>query len=418
MVLDILFLFSFIGLFVYLLWVTILFIFPKKKIKFNISKKNINKFSLYILMPMLNEKNVARKTVEKFFNENKEGLDIHLVIIDDGSIDGTTKILQELEVKYSGLEVIYRKLPYAQQGKSEALNIGINKIRENNKKDEDLVIVGILDADAFMNIHSFKKVISAFSVNTSIAMVQVAVGMLITNKWLHWMQDIEFQSCNNLIQNTRNYFENVAASGNGQFFKLSCVDKGRIWHGSLLEDFEFSTNLLMKGKKTVYLEDSIVYQEPVNTMKTLYKQRIRWCQGGIECLFKYTVPIIKNKSLKLSAKIEMLFYMLIPFITSISLFGNIFALSHQFRYIVFLNGVIDNFLLILLIISILINLRLGYLYSVKSKKSIIKSMLISITISIYNILLGPISYVAIFRFITKRNEWSKTDHGVDYEVAA
>lgn len=417
MILEILFLVSLVGLVIYFFWVAVLFAFPKKKINYNLKDGEIEKYSLYVLMPMLDERNVVRKTVKSFFkeyqSEGSNSLDINLVIIDDGSKDGTTDILHKMECEHPNLTVVYRRLPFAQQGKSEALNHGLAQIRKNIKIKDEFVIIGVLDADAFMSISSFKKVVEAFALNRLISMVQVTVGMIATKGWLHWMQDMEFQSCNYLIQNSRNYFKNAAGSGNGQFFRLSDVDRGKVWQGSLLEDFEFSTNLLMKGQRTLYLEDSIVYQEPVSSIKALYKQRTRWCQGGVECFFKYSKSIWENKHIGRLAKFEMFFYMVIPFVTSLSMVGNIFALGFQFKEIVVLKGSVDKFLIGAFLLSMLVSLYLGYLYAKRSKRNMLKSLIFGLTIPVYNIILGPISYIAIYRYGMQKNEWSKTEHGID-----
>ena len=80
-------------------------------------------------------------------------------------------------------------------------------------------------------------------------LLQTRVGMLETRNWLQIMQDIEFTVINDWIQNTRNRLGNAAASGNGQFIRVSSVSVQRPWGNALLEDLALCQILLMLVKE-------------------------------------------------------------------------------------------------------------------------------------------------------------------------
>lgn len=76
---------------------------------------------LTILIPVYNEKETILKILEKIENVDlkKIGFEKEIIIVDDGSTDGTEKILKNLEKKY---KVIYHQ---KNQGKGSAIKTGL-----------------------------------------------------------------------------------------------------------------------------------------------------------------------------------------------------------------------------------------------------------------------------------------------------
>lgn len=405
---------SFGTLFIYFMWSFILSVFPLRKSKFD--DKNIEDYKLYVMVPSLNEKFVLENTIHSFFKKDGETsplFESNLIVIDDGSDDGTDEILKRVssEYDYDNLHIISRVLPNARQGKGEALNQGLEYIKNLESSNFDNVIIGVIDADAYMYDYDYDKVIQTFNNDHEIAMVQTAVGMNVTNNWLHKMQDMEFQSCICLISNLRNYLGNPSGGGNGQFFKLSSLkNKAQVWGNSLLEDFELSTRILLEGKKTWFLESATVYQEPVGKIKDFIVQRTRWAQGGIECIPKYGKQIIKSKSIKKRAKVEMFFYMLLPFITGIGVLGHSVSLGYNIFLILAGEYVFSFDLVILVMISMLISFVFGGIYGKRTDYGILKGILMGATVPVYGMIMVPACFRAMYRFFLGQRKWEKTEH--------
>ena len=199
----------------------------------------------------MNEEAVIEQTMRLFLRETKMLSNIKMVIIDDASNDRTAAIVSRfIEQRGQGrIQLLQRHHPDAQTGKGNALNWAYRQLTQKSN-DASHLICGVLDADAYMTAKSFRKVIQYFADDEKLDLLQTRVGMLETNNWLQLMQDIEFTVVNDRIQNTRNRLGNAAASGNGQFIRVSSVSSRQPWGNALLEDFEFSTRFLMQGKKT------------------------------------------------------------------------------------------------------------------------------------------------------------------------
>lgn len=305
------------------------------------------------------------------------------------------------------IHLIRRTLPNAQTGKGDALNYGLNYIRQQTPAGGDNVI-GVLDADAVMKQVDFQKVLYRFASDPQLALLQTKVRMLNANNWLQKMQDIEFATVNDWIQRIRNKIHDAAASGNGQFIRMNAIkEQAAPWGNALLEDFEFSTNFLLQGKKTLYCSDIVVYQEAVNKLVSFIRQRFRWTQGGLDCIGKYLKKIIHSSQIKLSAKVEMTYFMFLPFFTLLVGFSNlltfIFALERINAFV--------NLFIFLIDANCFLALYMSIKFSSDVKKVKLRTIIECLGMNVYNLILFPSVVIALYRKITKKQKWIKTAHG-------
>lgn len=411
--LDIVFIISFIGITYYTIWVAVLIFHSIKEPQFDNDFSHINpKLKLFILIPMLNEEGVVEQTLSKFL-EHTQGLSqIQLGVIDDGSHDNTRQLIRQFIAQHQAynIHLIKRDFPNAQTGKGDALNYGLAFIREHFNIDENQTIVGVLDADAIMKKEDFQKVLLSFSNDDNLALLQTKVRMIHAHNWLQQMQDIEFATINDWIQRVRNKINNAAASGNGQFIRLAAVhDNPTPWGNALLEDFEFSTNFLLESKKTFYRTDIVVYQEAVEKIRPFIRQRSRWVQGGLDCTFKYMKPIITSSSLCFWAKFEMVFFMLLPFITVLVGLSNFVAVIFAFMHI----KIFDSLIITLIGINFLLATYTAIKYCYHHDQRVNLKLILSCGgMIIYNIILFPAILIAFYRKLTGNKTWIKTTHGV------
>lgn len=399
---------------IYLIWVFFLLALGQNGQSIKETVLPNSSYRLLIMVPAMNEEAVIEQTMRLFLRETKMLSNIKIVIIDDASNDRTAAIVSRfIEQRGQGrIQLLQRHHPDAQTGKGNALNWAYRQLTQENN-DASHLICGVLDADAYMTAKSFRKVIQYFADDEKLDLLQTRVGMLETNNWLQLMQDIEFTVVNDWIQNTRNRLGNAAASGNGQFIRVSSVSSCQPWGNALLEDFEFSTRFLMQGKKTRYASDALVYQEAIDKTRPFIRQRSRWTQGGLDCLFSYWGKVLRSSFINIAAKFEMTFYMLIPFITiftgvaSLIVMGfTIVNLDDYWRLLVLL-------ILINLFFSSYIILR--YQKMTRSKQY---GLLIwtALTFAFYNYLLYPAIIIAFCRKISGQTRWVKTTHGLKKKI--
>jgi len=102
---------------------------------------------LSIIIPVYNEKNTISEILKKIeqVNLNDFSFEKEIIIVDDGSADGTTDILKEIEKKY---KVIYQ---YKNLGKGSAIRAALKEV------SGDYVI--IQDADLEYDPKDYKQII-------------------------------------------------------------------------------------------------------------------------------------------------------------------------------------------------------------------------------------------------------------------
>ncbi|MFR0600089.1 glycosyltransferase family 2 protein [Lactobacillus equicursoris] len=370
-------------------------------------------YQLILLVPAMNEEGIIEQTLSLFLRETEHLPNVKMVIIDDASSDQTAHLVKKVVKQAAGrIQLLQRQHPHAQTGKGNALNWGYRQVIQESPNPEHL-ICGVLDADAYMSEDSYRKVIQYFASDEELDLLQTRVGMMETRNWLQIIQDIEFVVINDWIQNTRNRLGNAAASGNGQFIRVSSVTSQQPWGNALLEDFEFSTRFLLAGKKTVYAGDAIVYQEAIDKPQPFIKQRARWTQGGLDCLFGYWMRVLRSPFINLPAKAEMTFYMLIPFVT---LFTGIASLA----VFLFTLGNFDDYwrlLAVIVAVNLIFNAYIIAQYQRASQSRQFGLLFWTVlTFGLYNYLLYPAILIAFYKKISGRSNWVKTTHGIKKKI--
>lgn len=371
--------------------------------------------SLIILVPAMNEEPVIKKTIAGFLESTRHLPMVKMVIIDDGSTDETANEVRQAISQYActdRVQLIQRFKPNAQTGKGDALNWAYHRVVDQ-ETDPSRVVCGVLDADAYMRPIDYERVIKTFSQSPKLALLQTRVKMVECHNLLQILQDVEFTVINNWIQNTRNKINNAAASGNGQFIRASLVTRYDPWGNALLEDFEFSTRFLLEGKETRYAPDIVVYQEAVDKVKAFVRQRTRWTQGGMDCLTGYWGRILRNNHVGGLAKLEMSFYMLIPFTTILFGIANLYVLGYVIanlsQYWLLLIG--------LLMINYSIDLLICYNYlKISQEEQTPQIYFACILLILYNYILYPAIIIALCNKLRGITKWEKTTHGIQDQI--
>lgn len=236
---------------------------------------------LIILMPCLNEAKVVRASVNRLLSIPDQRL--HVIVIDDGSDDGTTGALAGIRDRR--LHILCRELPNARKGKGEALNDALDRVRRaSSRLPASQVVVGIIDADGRLDPWAVERVRAVFS-DPQVGALQL--GVRINNRFhslLARMQDMEFVIFTSVFQEGRRYLGSVGMGGNAQFTRLSTLNAlgPRPWTRSLTEDFDLGLRLNTTAWRNEYDGSASVHQQGVTSLKRLVRQRTRWFQGNLQ----------------------------------------------------------------------------------------------------------------------------------------
>ena len=80
---------------------------------------------LSVVIPVYNEEQFVSTTIQRVLDVTMEGLELELVVVDDGSKDRTVEILQQLAVEHPQIKVFQQPV---NMGKGAALRRGFKEI--------------------------------------------------------------------------------------------------------------------------------------------------------------------------------------------------------------------------------------------------------------------------------------------------
>ncbi|QHW33953.1 glycosyltransferase family 2 protein [Paenibacillus rhizovicinus] len=279
--------------------------------KFNTPASDHNELGFVLFVPALNEAKVIGDTCAQL---NTLHARLHVVVINDGSDDGTGNVVRGYEG--DRIHLFERKAPEARQGKGMALNMAYAWAQTQFKTwfpdlRDDQIIVGVTDADVFLHQNVITEVASTFQSASDVGAVQVPVSIKGANEnlWL-LMQDIEFQAFFLFIQKARNWISSVAMGGNGQFTRYSAMKTlgNRPWTRALTEDIDLGLALTGQGHRICFTGKTPVVQHGLTSFYRLLKQRSRWVQGHYQ-VWKRLGSLWRSES-RLITKVDSTLYLM------------------------------------------------------------------------------------------------------------
>jgi biofilm PGA synthesis N-glycosyltransferase PgaC len=240
--------------------------------------------STTIVVPAFNEESTVGGTIESLLAMEypKDKLDI--MVVDDGSRDGTRAIAESYAARYSQVKYFYKE----NGGKYTALNFGIT-----NSTTE---LVGCLDADSFISRDALIEVVKRFESDASVYAIMPAMKVSRPRSMLERMQAVEYS----FGVFYKKMFDNLGAlnvlPGPFSIYRRAVFEKiGVFKHAHNTEDMEIAFRMHANGLKIVNAHTAIVFTTVPKNIRALLKQRTRWSQGFLENARDYSYMIFNPR---------------------------------------------------------------------------------------------------------------------------
>lgn len=231
--------------------------------------------SVTITVPCFNEEKTVGKTIESLLAQNYPKHRLKVVIVDDGSTDSTWKIIEEYKSKFPELVTHHKE----NGGKFTALNYSI----ERSTSD----LVGCLDADSTVHPDTLKKLACQFE---DPAVMAVTPAMKIHNPKtiVQMLQSAEY-IFGILVKKVMGLISAIHVTpGPFTIFRRSVFSKiGLFHHAHNTEDMEIAFRMQANRMKIENVHNAWVYTTGPDTVKKLYKQRVRWTYGFLQNVRDY-----------------------------------------------------------------------------------------------------------------------------------
>lgn len=229
-----------------------------------------------ILVPCHNEQDQIDDTVARLV-----GLDypqFEIIAVDDGSTDATAARIKALCARHALLRAVYLK---ENQGKAAALNIGCLVSRG------ELLLT--LDADALISADALRWIAWHFTLYPRVGAVTGNPRIINRTSLLARIQTGEYATIIGLIKRTQRLLGKVlTVSGVIAAFRRTALHSVGYWDTDMVtEDIDVTWKLEKKFWDVRYEPRATCWIYVPETLKGLWRQRMRWSQGGVEVLKKH-----------------------------------------------------------------------------------------------------------------------------------
>ncbi len=234
-----------------------------------------------VLIPARNEQNVIPHLLRSIQKQDYPADLITPFVVADNCTDATAQVARE-----NGA-VVYPRFNTEQVGKGYALNYLLEKINEDYGWDHfDCYMIfdsdNVLLPDYFTQMNKVcaegYQAFTGYRNTKNLASSWVSAGHSIF--YLH-------DSCH-LNQSRNRLGLTCAVTGTGFGFTNELLKKMDNWNFfTLTEDIEFSTWCAINGVRIGYCHDALLFDEQPITLRQSWRQRTRWCQGGIQVSLAY-----------------------------------------------------------------------------------------------------------------------------------
>ncbi|MEU4237057.1 bifunctional polysaccharide deacetylase/glycosyltransferase family 2 protein [Actinoplanes sp. NPDC026619] len=231
-----------------------------------------------VVVPAYNEKECIADTLRSLAASTHP---IRIVVVDDGSTDGTAEIAESLALP--NVTVIWQP----NSGKPAALNTGI--------ANAGTEVVIMMDGDTVFEPDTVRLLVQPFAdprVGAVAGNAKIANRTTMVALWQHIEYVVGF-SIDRRAYDVAQCMATVPGAV-GAFRRNALRQVGGLSDDTLAEDTDLTMALLRTGWRVVYEEHARAWTEAPATMPQLWRQRYRWSYGTMQAMWKHRRAIVEK----------------------------------------------------------------------------------------------------------------------------
>lgn len=238
--------------------------------------------SVSVLVPAYNEVGYVGRCVESVLDADYPEEKLEIVVIDDGSTDGT---YAEASRHATESVTVLRK---ENGGKHSALNVGLE-----HASTELLVTV---DADCVVAEDALREIARTFEYRPEADAVAGNVKVSNRGSFITDLQALEYIVGINTFRRAFDLLGVVTVVPGclGAFRRDALEVVGGYDADTLTEDFDATIQILKLGNR-IHHSNAVAYTEAPDTWRDLYRQRLRWFRGNFQTVFKHRRVILDTE---------------------------------------------------------------------------------------------------------------------------
>lgn len=228
-----------------------------------------------------------------------------LIVVDDRSVDGTGEAVRAAAREY-GIDgvtrVIRREGIGLPDGKGAALSAAQPDICAGD-------VIVVLDADARVEPCFLRRAAGYFAAGASAVTARRRILDAGTG-WLAGAQADE-QTMDGELNRGRWALGGCSEfRGNGIMIRRDLLAAAGGWRASALtEDLDLSSRIVaLTGERVAWALDAEVWEEPVRDFPGLWRQRLRWAEGGLRRAFEHGPAVMSSPRLSVGSRLDFVTY--------------------------------------------------------------------------------------------------------------
>ncbi|OIJ65880.1 glycosyltransferase [Streptomyces mangrovisoli] len=224
-----------------------------------------------VLVPAYNEAKCIEATVRSLTASDHP---IEVIVVDDGSSDGTARIVEDLDLP--GVRVVRQ----VNAGKPAALNRGVANA------SHDLIVM--MDGDTVFEPSTVRELVQPFGdprVGAVAGNAKVGNRDSMIGAWQH----IEYVMGFNLDRRMYDVLRCMPTipGAVGAFRRTALERVGGMSEDTLAEDTDITMAIHRDGWRVVYAENARAWTEAPESVQQLWSQRYRWSYGTMQAIWKH-----------------------------------------------------------------------------------------------------------------------------------
>ncbi len=235
---------------------------------------------LSVIIPAHNEEGYIADTVDSVKSSDYRNK-LEIIVVDDGSTDGTANVAGSLAKKYRNVRFFRIK----HSGKSAALNYGLRKARFD--------VVAFIDADSTLEKTSLASLVRPLS-KKDISISSGIIRAKHTRNPLSWFQDIDYISSSGWRYACDKINATYISPGFAAFRKKAILHVGGFSKDTLTEDLDTTLTMRKKGYGAA-MTHAVMFTSVPSTLRSFVRQRIRWGRGSVQTAKKHSDVLFSSE---------------------------------------------------------------------------------------------------------------------------
>jgi hypothetical protein len=228
-----------------------------------------------------------------------------LIVVDDRSVDGSSEVVAAAARDFgidSVTRVIRREGDGLPDGKGAALTAAQPELCRGD-------VILVLDADARIEPCFLRRAAGYFAAGANAVTARRRI-LDAGSGWLAGAQADE-QTVDGELNRGRWAMGGCSEfRGNGIMIRRELLGAVGGWRAAALtEDIDLSSRVAaLTGERVAWAIDAEVWEEPVRSVTGLWRQRLRWAEGGFRRAFEHGPAVVSSTRLPASARLDFVAY--------------------------------------------------------------------------------------------------------------